>query len=75
MSSFLPAESGHSVALNPLIGHDESSLLSRRVLLGLLAAAPAGLWLTTGAAAAPDSLVLHQGWVLRATDIERLGLK
>jgi len=75
MSSIPAAESGLSADLNPLISHAEFSLLSRRVLLGLLAAAPAGRWLTREATAAPDSLVLHQGWVLRATDIERLGLK
>jgi hypothetical protein len=74
MSPFPLAESGRPADLNPLISHDESALLSRREMLGLLAAMPAGLWLTTAAVAAPDSLVMHKGWVLRATDIARLGL-
>ena len=52
---------------------DQTLSLSRRAVLGFLAVAP--VLTVLPAVAAPDHLVLHRGWVLRATDIERLDLR
>ena len=48
-------------------------VLSRRSVLGLLAVSP--VLAALPAVAAPDEFVVHQGWVLLASDLERLGLK
>ena len=46
--------------------------MSRRSLLGLMVAAPVLKALPVQAAS--NRLVVHEGWVLLATDLERLGL-
>lgn len=51
----------------------QTSMLSRRSVLGLLAVSP--VLAALPAVAAPDQLVVHQGWVLLASDLKRLGLK
>ena len=48
-------------------------VLSRRSVLGFLAVSP--VLAALPAVAVPDQFVLHQGWVLLASDLERLGLK
>src|SRR4051794_12040421 len=53
---------------------NQALLVSRRQVLGLLAITPIVV-ASPPAVASPDHLVVHQGWVLRATDVERLGLK
>lgn len=45
---------------------------SRRLMLGLIAAAPLAL-AAAPAVGAADGLVLHRGWILRASDLDRLG--
>ena len=70
MFSSFPAGSGSFP--DPTLA-DQPWSLSRRAVLGLLAVVPVLTALPV--VAAPDRLVLHRGWVLRATDIERLDLK
>jgi hypothetical protein len=62
-----PAEFDHPDSMK------QTPTISRRVVLGLLAAAPVLTALPS--LSAPDRLVVHQGWVLLASDLERLGLK
>ncbi|MDR3475591.1 MAG: hypothetical protein P4M09_28420 [Devosia sp.] len=46
---------------------------SRRLMLKAIAAAPLLVAAALPAVAAADELVLHEGWVLRADDLQRLG--
>jgi hypothetical protein len=48
--------------------------LSRRTLLGFLAAAPLFLVTPTAAETQAD-VTLHDGWILRPDDLHRLGIK
>ena len=47
--------------------------LNRRTVLQGLATAPLLVAAGAGTTIAADNLVLHQGWVLRADDLVRLG--